>query len=337
MPVCSRGNVDLLRLLASIVTDVILPILMMVGVGALVRWKFKLDMATLSKLNLWIFSPAFIFDKVAHSTLPWSAMGGVVLITVVQVVMLGVVVLAVGRIFGVARTTVTALALGTMFYNSGNYGIPLAELAFPKDVVGGVKDGSAIQAFVVMCQNFLVFTVGMFVASRDKPGQTFFGSFRAIFTLPAVPVLLAALLCRMYLQADPGNHLPVMIDKSVKYLSLGLVPISLVTLGAQLAGNFRWPRWKPVATVCCLRLLLGPIQMAGMLWVFHATGLFSLWPWPAELLIVTAAVPSAVNTLLLTLETGGDSELAADCVFWTTVISPFTLGLTILVTRLWFG
>ena len=50
-----------------------------------------------------------------------------------------------------------------------------------------------------------------------------------------------------------------------------------------------------------------------------------LWPWPAESLILTAAVPTAVATLLLTLEVGGDTDLAADCVFWTTVFSAVTI------------
>lgn len=307
----------------------------MVGIGALVRWRFKLDVGTLSKLNLWIFSPAFIFDKVSNSTLPWSAMGGVVVITVVQVIMLGVLVFGIGAAFRIPRKTVTAMALAVMFYNSGNYGIPLAELAYPKQL--DLKDGAATQAFVVMCQNLLVFTVGMYLASRDKPNMTVWGSVKSVFSLPAVPVLTCAILARTYLQADPSHHLPLMVSKTTNYLSLGLVPISLVTLGAQLASSWRRPRWKPVLAVCFLRLVVGPIQMALMLFGFYKLGFFNLWPWPAELLIITAAVPSAINTLLLTIETDGDTELAADTVFWTTVLSPFTLAITIAIVKSSFG
>jgi predicted permease len=68
--------------------------------------------------------------------------------------------------------------------------------------------------------------------------------------------------------------------------------------------------------------------MAVMLFLFHKLGLgpLDLWAWPAELLILTAAVPTAVNTLLLTMELDGDSILAADCVFWTTVFSFVTIA-----------
>jgi predicted permease len=134
--------------------------------------------------------------------------------------------------------------------------------------------------------------------------------------------------------------MPIAISKTSKYLADGLVPIALVTLGAQLASNPRWPRWKPIGLVLILRLLLSPLQMAALLFLLHKTGYHQvdLWPWPAELLILTASVPTAVNTLLLTLEIGGDAELAADCVFWTTIVSCLTITawLVILRTSPWF-
>lgn len=330
---------ELLSLLGSIVSDVLLPILLMVAVGALVRWRFHLDTATLSKLNLWIFSPAFIFDKVANSTLPWSAMGGVVLITLIQVVCLGMVVWTVGRLAGGTPATLTTVALAAMFYNSGNYGIPLAELAYPRQL--SIKDGGATQAFVAMTQNFLVFTLGMWLATRHREQATWRDGVRQVFSLPAVPVLAVALLARAYLQGgtpEAPHHLPAPIAKTTAYLSAGLVPVSLVTLGSQLASGWRKPRWRPLATVCVTRLVVAPLQMAVMLKGFHLLGwgTLDLWPWPAELLIVTSAVPSAVNILLLTIETGGDRELAADCVFWTTVISPLSIGVTLAVVRLLF-
>lgn len=319
-------------------TDVLLPILLMVAVGAIARWRFKLDVGTLSKLNLWIFSPAFIFDRVANSTLSWQSMGGVALITVLQVALLGLTVFGFGKLFGVGKATITAMALGAMFYNSGNFGIALAEMAYPRQL--GTKDGAATQAFVAMSQNFLVFTVGMWLASRHKEDANWRSSLRAMFTLPAIPVLAAALVARWYVQLEPGvNHLPVTISKTMGYLAMGLVPVSLVTVGAQLASRWRRPRWKPVLAVCGIRLVGGPLQMAAMLWIFHRLGwgFMDLWPWPAEVLIVTSAVPTAVNTLLLTIETGGDTELAADCVFWTTVFSAVTLGVTLAIARAAFG
>ena len=73
-------------MIVPILLDVLAPILLMVGFGALLRWKFKIDLGTLSKLNLFLFVPAFVFDKVAHSTLSWGQMGGIVTITVAAMI-----------------------------------------------------------------------------------------------------------------------------------------------------------------------------------------------------------------------------------------------------------
>ena len=56
-------------------------------------------------------------------------MGGVVLVTAVRVALLGGVVYATGTATRADAQTLSAIALATMFYNAGNYGIPLAELA----------------------------------------------------------------------------------------------------------------------------------------------------------------------------------------------------------------
>jgi malate permease and related proteins len=56
--------------IASIVFDILGPILVLVLLGAWARWRFKVDVGTLSKLNIYLFVPAFFFDHVVHSDLP---------------------------------------------------------------------------------------------------------------------------------------------------------------------------------------------------------------------------------------------------------------------------
>jgi predicted permease len=327
-------------LIAGIFLNILAPILLIIATGAILSWRFKLDLATLSKINIFIFAPAFVFDKVSTSTLSWSAMGGVVAISVLQVATLGVLIWLGGKALHINRATLAAIALAVMFYNSGNYGLPLAELAYPARGASG-RSGGAVQAFVVMTQNVLGYTVGMVIAAmvgaKDKMTAVV-----KVFRVPVVYTLTAALLTRAWLNGHPDRHLPIAIAKPIEYLAAGLVPVALLTLGAQLATNPRWPRWKPVSVVLVLRLIFGPVQMAALLYLLHLTHMpaIDLWGkdgWPAQLLILTAAVPSAITTLLLTLELGGDAELAADCVFWTTVVSCVTILGWLIVIRTVFG
>jgi predicted permease len=329
-------------MIADILLSILAPILLLIGLGALVQWKFHLDLNSLSKLNIYLFTPAFIFDNVYRSRLSWADMAGVAAITVVQCLLLGVLVFGVGRAMGVGRQTLAAVALAVMMYNSGNYGLPLAELAYPGArgdsqgaVAAAVRDGGAVQAFVVMTMNVLTFTVGLSIAAYAGDGDARKAA-RTILQMPSLYALCTALAIRWYFGGEAAKAVPVLIAKPSAYLAGGLVPMALVTLGAQLAKSPRWPDWPAIGAVLGLRLIVAPIIMAAMLWTLHKLGapaMFNLWPWPAELLILTAAVPTAVNTLLLTLELRGDAELAADCVFWTTIFSCFTITGWLVVLR----
>jgi predicted permease len=321
--------------LLSILLNILLPILVLITLGAWLRAQFSLDLGTLGKVNIYLFVPAFVYERVATSVLPWSDMGGVVLITIVQAFVLGLVVWGLGRLLRVDRMTLAAVAIAVMFYNSANFGLPLAELAYPG--TDPPKDGGAVQAFVVLTQNVLTFTVGLAIAAAAGAAR-WTEIFGKMLRLPVLYMLVAALVTRALIGGDP-SRLPIFIAKPASYLSAGLVPVALITLGAQLAANPRWPRWRAISFVLGLRLIFGPILMIGMLYLFKLSGwkALDLWPWPAELLILTAGVPTAVNTLLLTLELEGDAELAADCVFWTTVFSCVTIVGWLLVLRYWFG
>ena len=334
-------------MIRAIFLDILAPILVLVALGALMRRKFAVEMPTLSKLNIYLFVPAFIFDVVARSRLPWSAMAGVMVVTALNVLGLGVVVWALGKVARVRRQTLAAVALAVMFYNSGNYGLPLAALAFPPGAspgtpsAGGERDGAAVQAFVVFAMNLLTFTVGLAIAAWAGTGEWRQGV-RTYFRLPMLPAVAAALLARWWTGSAPGRELPAAIAKPAEYLAQGLIPLALVTLGAQLADNPRRPRWRPMSAILFLRLVYGPVQMALILYGLHVIGYkpLDLWgdhAWPAAALILTAGVPTAINTLLLVLEVGGETELAADSVFWTTVASCVTMALWLVVIRKWMG
>ena len=317
--------------LVTVLVDILGPILLMIALGAVMRWKYQVDLASLSKLNIYLFVPAFVFDKVSNTVLSWADMGGIVAITTIHIATLGALVWGIGRALRASRKSLAAIAIAVMFYNSGNYGLPLAELAYQ-------NRGSEVQAFVLMTLNILTFTVGLAIAAWAHTGGVGKGLV-ALLKMPVLPVLAAALLARWYLNGHPDRELPKVISETARFLSSGLVPIALVTLGVQLASNPRWPRWKPISLVLVLRLIVGPVQMAALLFGLHwiarrfggAWQAMDLWPWPAELLILTAGVPTAVNTLLITLELDGDADLAADCVFWTTVFSCITIGMWLLV------
>lgn len=313
--------------LLAILTDILLPILLMMGAGVALRRSFGLDLASLVKLNLYIFTPAFVFRNVATAELAGDTMAGIVVASLLLAAMMGVIAYAAGRAAKAKWATTSAAMMATMIFNSGNYGVPLATLAFD-------TYGQNVQAFVLSTQSMLTFTVGLALAGSAAGGGWRTSAVKML-RLPILYALAVALAWRWAGGNEPAS-LPTWLDKTTAYLASGLVPVALVTLGAQLASAPSWPRWRPVSFVVVARLIAGPLLMAGLTYGLHVVlpgSRLDLWPNAAAVIIVTAGVPTAVNTLLLTLEMGGDEKLAGDCVFWTTVVSPLTVLATIAIVR----
>src|SRR5207237_6804109 len=142
------------------------------------------------KLNIYLFVPVYVFEYVSTSPLSWDQMAGIFGITVLQVATLGAIIWAIGRALRISRKTLAAIALAVMFYNSGNYGLPLAQLAYPARA--GEHNGAAVQAFVMMAVNLLTFTVGMAIAATAHHGGLGKG-LAVLLGLPILPGLAAGM------------------------------------------------------------------------------------------------------------------------------------------------
>ena len=291
---------------------VILPVLLIVALGALVQRFHPLDVGTLSKLQIYLFVPAFLFVRVFDSTLSWREIAGIAgAVLLAKVLMAAPIGWALHRL-KVARPTLAVVLLSSAIFNAGNFGIPVAERAFG-------KAGGAVQALVVMVANLSLWGFGYGLVATLS-GASKRDAVIGYFKMPMVYALLVAFALR-----GVGLTLPAPVAYTLHTIADGLVPLALVTLGAQLAKQARWPRWRAVVPVMLLKLLVMPCVTGAVVVVFH------LWPWPGAMLIVASAGPTAVNTLLLTIEQGGDVDLAADCVFWTTLLSAITVTLVLAI------
>jgi predicted permease len=297
---------------------VLIPILIIVGAGALVQRYHPLDMGTLSKMQIYLFVPVFLFYYVYTSTLGWRDVLGIAGAVLLAQWVLGLPLFWFLLKRKVRREAVAVILLSATLFNAGNFGVPVAVRAYG-------EAGGAVQAIVVMVANLSLWALG-YGLMASMTGRSAKAAIAGYFRLPMFYLLILAFVLR-------GLHIPLPepILYATKLLAQGLVPLALLTLGAQLARQARWPRWRAVAPVLFLKLLVIPLVTAGVVL------LMGLWPWPGAMLIVASAGPSAVNTLLLAIEQDGDVELAADCVFWTTLLSCITVTLVLALVRTWGG
>ena len=311
----------MLASMATIFITIILPLLLVVALGALVQRMRGFDQATLAGLCIWLLVPAFLFVHVYDSALDWAQIGQVALGVMVPQLAIGLPLFLFLRRRATPRATAATLTFGSLVFNAGNFGIPIALLlyesrgeAFPG--MAAATDGVAVQAVVVMLSNISTWCVGYMILALCR-GDGWRGAL-AIFKLPMPYALVAAFILR-----DTDTELPQWFDLPVRWISAGAVPIMLVALGAQLIEQARWPNWRRLGSILSIKLLLLP----AVTWVF--CWLVGLWPWPGAQLVIASAAPAAVNTFILARQLDCDVELAADAVFWTTVCSAVTVTVVV--------
>jgi predicted permease len=297
----------------SVFTHVLLPILVMFSFGWLIDRRSRLDLSSLVKLNIYLFVPAFIFVHVVDSNLSGAAAGRIMGFTASMIASMFVLSAVVGRCLRYEPGHTRALQLATMFYNSGNYGIPLMELAYP-------ITGPLLQVFIVLTQNICTFTVGLaLAASTHRSGWRLALPMLRQVSLWAV---LSAVVVRLF-------HWPVQqvnwLWVPLNYISHALVAFALITLGVQLSQTKARQSLPRLGWALGLRLLVAPCIAAALIPVFGFKGQ------DATIMIVSSSFPTAVNTALIAHEFQADSHFAAAAVFYSTLLSMLTVTVLIAV------
>ena len=305
----------MLSTLLQILTEALLPVLAIVSLGFLLQRYRPMQTNTLVTLNLYLFVPVYLFLRVFQSTLSWWNIVGLGIAVLLPLVLMGAVIYALLRRSTLPRDTVAAVLVGALFANAGNFGLPVAELAF-----GG--RGGQVHAIVVLFANFSVFSLAFAILAMGR-GQGY-GAMLNYFKLPYFYTVVAALLIR-----DLSIPLPAWLVSTCQVVAAGLVPIALVTLGAQLARRARPPHVSVVVPVMVVKLLMLPvITLVAVRWL-------GLWPWPGIVVVLASAAPTAVNPLLLAMQLDGDADTLSDCVFWTTVFSSISVSIWLTLFRTW--
>lgn len=301
--------------LVTIAWTVIAPIFFIIAAGYTVQRRIGLDVQMLTRVIFWILTPAFLFINIYESKLS----GGEVLGIIGHFALLFCTMFTVSwygaGLVGAQDRLRRAVTASVLFYNSGNYGIPVAQLAF-----GGA--GLAVQSVVIVLQNITNFTIGIGLYAGGRAGTGRRHTLGAIFRLPMVYTLIIAWVWRA-----SGVGLPQPLHDALGLLGRGLVPLALITLGAQMASLKSHRFNPPMLAALGLRLVGGPL-LGGLLVV-----LMHIPPAVAPALIVSTSFPTAVNCALLAAEFDNEPDFAAATVFYSTVISALTVSLVIYVVK----
>ncbi|MGG1519361.1 AEC family transporter [Paenibacillus oryzisoli] len=289
----------------------VVPIGIMIAFGFVMGKKYSLHAQTLSKLVFNLFMPAFMFILLLEASISWGLAFKVLGFNLAFVIVLALAAAAVIRLRRYEPRMASAMRNSIMFYNSGNYMIPLNQLVF-----AGNPNTLAVQVIVSVFQNLLPGTYGVYNANAHK--GRLLAALRTTLTYPGIYAAAAAVLIRSFHIPIPESlHLPF------DYMANGTVALALVTLGVQLAGLNGNIRYKDVVISGSLRLLAGPLIGFGLVKLMAFEGDI------AKALVLSCAAPTALISALIAIEYGNEAEFSSHAVLFSTMASMLTVTLTI--------
>ncbi len=308
----------------NILVNIIFPIFIQIGLGYLIQKKFHLNTGTMAKLQLYIFLPALLFISFYSSNASGSLFLNIVAIMIILFLILLAISILLSHILKFPNRTKSSFINSVVFFNSGNFCIPVLTFLFLSNEVRFVA--LMVQTIILLTQNVLLNTFGMFYVNAGE--KTLLQSLIDTFKIPMIYAVIIALLFRSF-------HLIVYtpIWNALDTIKEGLVPLALITLGAQLANtkiNFKIPK---IYLSNLLRLIVAPF------FAFLLVKLFSIDqinPIAAQVIVICAGAPTAVNTVLLAIEYDNEPELSSQIVFSSTILSAISVSIIIGIVGILF-
>lgn len=267
-----------------VVLETIVPVAAVVAVGFALAGRRVFDAGTLANLALWVTSPALLFSVLAKSELDLLRFG----------------LLAGGTLWVAGGTALLALAwwgfagrgrgvvLTSVFFNGGNMGLACARLAFGPE---GLEVGAVVFVTIALCTSLF----GIWIAKGENGlGE----ALRHPLLWGSVGGLVIAVA---------GLHLPRMLMEPISMLGSMAIPLMLLNLGMQLRRLRVSDAGHSVAAVA--------IRMGGGFGcaLLFAT-LFDLRGVDRNVLVLMAAMPSAVINAVLAERYGTDPALVASAI-----------------------
>jgi predicted permease len=285
--------------LLPIFATTVLPVFLVAGGGYLLASFFKLDSRSIGRMIFYLATPSLVFRSLYQLEIDPAALQTFAAISAAVTITAGITGWLVSA--GQDRPRRAAIVLAGAISNNGNMGIPLSYFAFG-------APGLALGSVYYVVSSVMSNTVGVVIASAGKAKVT-----DALLNGLRVPMLYTA-SAGLLLNAT-HIELPVGLFRAVDLLADATIPGMLILLGIQLRSTSLAQDRLLIAKGVSVRLLLAPVLAWLLCWWLGISGV------ERNVLILQAAMPTAVMSALLAGEYDAAPTLVATIVFVSTLLS----------------
>ncbi|KTT82316.1 transporter [Mammaliicoccus sciuri] len=301
-----------------ILTEVLLPLLILIFVGFLLQRKFTFNLKHFSTLITYCLMPVAVFANIYDITIQMDLL----LKVLYYIVAYSLVMILIGNLFAkvlnLQKGESAALKNSISLMNSGNYGLPVSQLIFSQNPIG-----VAVQIFVLIFQNLLTYSYGMYnLLSTTKSLKDIVISF---LKLPVFHALILGIIFQVgHIKLSQVFLIPI------HQISDSFAPIALILLGAQLAHIKLKLLHRAIMGSLIGRLIIGPLIALSLIYLFHIDGVI------AQSLFIASAFPTSRNTSTIAFEYDVEPELHAQIVLFSTLLSSITVSIVIYLSYILF-
>lgn len=291
---------------------IILPVFFIFSIGYISQKLIGFDIKSISTAALYLMFPFLAFRTFYTNELTMDYFY-IILFSLILTVVLLIVVWLTAISMKATRQQLSAMILGGVFMNSGNYGAPVVLFAF-----GAVAFDYAV--IMMVFQSLLMNTVGIFFASiGGKEKATLGQSVQRVIRMPLIYAAFLGIALQLV-----SLTIPKTLMEGISLIADASIPTVMLVLGMQLAAISRKRvAYRYVSAVTVIRMVLSPLIAAGILYFMPVSDLLK------TVIILQAAMPAAANTTMFALQFGTEPDLVSFTTFITTLISIITIPIVL--------
>ncbi|MGE7835468.1 AEC family transporter [Viridibacillus arvi] len=283
---------------------IILPVLIVFSIGFIGQKCIGFDIKSISTAALYLMSP-FLAFRTFYTTPLTKDYLYIAIFAITLTVVLFLCTWAISTLLKASRSEFSAMILGAVFMNSGNYGAPVVLFA-----LGAA--GFDIAVIIMVLQSLLMNSLGIFFASiGGSQKATIQQSIQKVLRMPLIYAALAGITLEFY-----HITIPKTVMDGVSLVAEASIPTVMLVLGMQLAAiSAKKVDYRLVSVVSIIRIILSPILAAVILSFMPLSSLIK------TVLIIQSAMPAAANTTMIALQFDTEPDLVSFTTFVTTIIS----------------
>lgn len=290
----------------NVILSAVLPVGLIIIIGYIAGQKLNLDQLTLCQLSIYILAPAIVADSLYRNTVSGKSVSLIIIsYGLISLFIYGLVWLF-SLFLDIEKNDRQSIFAVILCPNNGNMGLPITTFALGNE---------GLDRAIIYMIGSSIFLFGMLPAILSNKGVK-----RGVILTLQLP-LIWAMFFGAILNVTMID-LPFNVGKSIELLGIAAIPIALIILGMQLAQT-KFILTLREFVLALIKLIVAPTIALGTGKIIGLEGL------DLQVLVLQTAMPTAINTLVMVKEFGGNATIVAQTIIISTVMSFITLPIII--------